>query len=159
MNNVFEINRTMEELLDKDIDPELLADTLESLKLTRDEKLDGAAGLSEKLGSEVNWAKKKIKQLQEFVKSASNKQKSLNDFITAAIDDAGVKEIKTKHYILKPRNYRASTVVEDTMQLPVDYVTRETVIKPNKKKIYEDLKAGKKISGAYLKPNRKTVIK
>ncbi|WP_297816715.1 siphovirus Gp157 family protein [uncultured Lactobacillus sp.] len=157
--NVFEINDAIDELLDKDLDPDVLVDTIESLKLTRDEKLDGAAGLSEKLSSEVDWADKKIKQLQAFKKSATNKQKSLNNYITAAIDDAGLKEIKTKHYILKPRNYRASTVVEDTMQLPVDYVTRETVIKPNKKKIYEDLKAGKKINGAYLKPNRKTVIK
>lgn len=157
--NVFEINDAIDELLDKDLDPEVLVDTIESLKLTRDEKLDGAAGLSEKLGSEVDWAKKKIKQLEKFVKSASNKQKSLNDFITAAIDDAGVKEIKTKHYILKPKNSRASVVVEDKMQLPIDYVTRETVINPNKNKIYKDLKAGKKINGAYLKPNRKTVIK
>lgn len=157
--NVFEINSAIAKLENKDIDPELLADTIESLNLTREEKLDGAAGLSEKLGSEADWARNKIKQLQEFVKVSNNKQKRLNQFITDAIDDAGLKEVKTAHYLLKPRNYKASTIIEDTMELPVDYVTRETVIKANKKKIYEDLAAGKEVHGAHLKPNRKTVIK
>lgn len=157
--NVFEINDAITELENKDLDPEVLVDTIESLKLTREEKLDGAAGLSEKLSSEEAWARNKVKQLQEFIKSAGNKRKRLNQFITEAIDDAGLKEVKTKHYILKPRNYRAQTIVEDTMKLPVDYVVRETVIKPDKKKIYEDLKAGKEVSGAHLKENRGTIIK
>ena len=44
-------------------------------------------------------------------------------------------------------------------KLPIDYVVEEKTIKADKKKLYEDLKAGKEITGAHLKANRKTLIK
>lgn len=43
--SAFQINAKIEELQDKDLDPQVLVDTIESLELTRNEKLDGAAGL------------------------------------------------------------------------------------------------------------------
>ena len=157
--NVFEINQAISELEQKDLDPDVLVDTIDSLKLTRDQKLDGAAGLSEKYDSQIEWAKKKMAELREFVKIQTNKKNRLNQFLTDAIDNAGEKEIQTEHHILKPRNYRDSVIIEETRKLPVDYVIREEVIKPDKKKLYEDLKAGKEITGAHLKANRKTLIK
>lgn len=112
--NVFEINNAIAEIENKDLDPEVLVDTIKSLELTRDQKLDGAAGL---------------------------------------------KEIRTEHHILKPRNYRDSVIVEEIRKLPIDYVVEEKTIKTDKKKLYEDLKAGKEITGAHLKANRRTLIK
>lgn len=157
--NVFEINNAIAEIENKDLDPEVLVDTIQSLELTRDQKLDGAAGLSDKYDSEILWANNRIKELREFIKVSKNKKDRLNQYITDAIDDAGLKEIKTEHHILKPRNYRDSVIVEETGKLPIDYVVREEVIKPDKKKLYKDLKAGKEITGAHLKANRKTLIK
>lgn len=40
--SAFQINAKIEELQDKDLDPQVLVDTIESLELTRNEKLDGA---------------------------------------------------------------------------------------------------------------------
>lgn len=71
--NVFEINQAISELEQKDLDPDVLVDTIDSLKLTRDQKLDGAAGLSEKYDSQIEWAKKKMAELREFVKIQTNK--------------------------------------------------------------------------------------
>lgn len=51
--NVFEINNAIAEIENKDLDPEVLVDTIQSLELTRDQKLDGAAGLSDKYDSEI----------------------------------------------------------------------------------------------------------
>ena len=157
--NVFEINNAIAEIENKDLDPEVLVDTIESLKLTRDQKLDGAAGLSDKYDSEIQWANDRIKELREFIKVSKNKKDRLNQYITDAIDDACLKEIKTEHHILKPRNYRDSVIVEEIRKLPIDYVVEEKTIKADKKKLYEDLKAGKEITGAHLKANRKTLIK
>lgn len=156
--NVFEINQAIRVIQEKDLDPEVLADTLDSLQITRDEKLDGVAGWIESNNAKIDWLELKLKQLREVKTRLTNQNKRLNSFLTDAIDDAGLKSIKTEHHILKPRNYRASTVVEDVKQLPIDYVVREEVLKADKKKIYEDLAKGKEVSGAYLKPNRKTVI-
>jgi hypothetical protein len=157
--NVFDINNAIEELEQKDLDPEVLVDTIESLKLTRDQKLDGAAGLSDKYNSQIKWAKERMTELREFIKVLTNKKNRLNQFITDAMDDAGLKELQTEHHILKPRNYRDSVIVEEVKKLPIDYVVEEKTIKADKKKLYEDLKAGKEITGAHLKANRKTLIK
>ena len=157
--NVFEINNAIAEIENKDLDPEILVDTIKSLELTRDQKLDGAAGLSDKYDSEIQWATDRIKELREFIKVSKNKKDRLNKYITDAIDDTGLKEIRTEHHILKPRNYRDSVIVEEIRKLPIDYVVEEKTIKADKKKLYEDLKAGKEITGAHLKANRKTLIK
>lgn len=157
--NVFEINNAIEELEQKDLDPEVLVDTIESLKLTRDQKLDGAAGLSDKYDSQIKWAKERMTELREFLKVLTNKKNRLNQFITDAMDDAGLKELQTEHHILKPRNYRDSVIVEEVKKLPIDYVVEEKTIKADKKKLYEDLKAGKEITGAHLKAHRGTTIK
>lgn len=82
--SAFQINAKIEELQNKNLDPQVLVDTLESLELTRNEKL---------------------------------------------------------------------------ADLPKEYITYIEDVKANKKKLYEDLKAGTEINGAHLKANRGTTIK
>lgn len=157
--NVFELNATIKAVQEKDLDPETLKDTLESLELPRNEKLDNVATWIENNQMKLDWLKDKKRQLSDVEASIKKQTDRLQEFLTAAIDDSGQKEIRTENHILKPRNYKDSVVVEETKKLPIDYVIRTEAIRPDKKKIYEDLKAGKSISGAHLKPNRKTVIK
>lgn len=157
--NVFELNTAIKQVQEKNLDPETLADTLESLELPRNEKLDNVASWIEENNMKLNWLKEKIKQLSEVEASIKKQTENLQEFLTQAIDDSGQKEIQTENHILKPRNYKDSVIVEETKKLPIDYIVCSEVVKPNKKLIYEDLKAGKSISGARLKPNRKTVIK
>ncbi|WP_304204427.1 siphovirus Gp157 family protein, partial [Lactobacillus intestinalis] len=135
-----------------------LADTLESLELPRNEKLDNVASWIEENKMKIEWLKGKRKQLSDVETQLKKQTDRLQDFLTQAIDDSGKKEIQTENHLLKPRNYRDSVIVEATKDLPIDYVIRKEVIQPDKKLLYKDLKAGKEISGAHLKSNRKTVI-
>lgn len=157
--NVFELNATIKAVQEKDLDSETLKDTLESLELPRNEKLDNVATWIEQNQMNANYYSEKAKKYEAEAKKYKNKNNYLMEFLTQAIDDSSQKEIRTKNHILKPRNYKDSVIVEETKKLPIDYVIRTEAIRPDKKKIYEDLKAGKSISGAHLKPNRKTVIK
>lgn len=157
--NVFELNTAIKTIQQRDIDPETLADTLESLELPRNEKLDNVASWIEQNQMKLNWLKDKKHQLSDVEASIKKQTDNLQEFLTKAIDDSGQKEIQTEHHILKPRNYKDSVVVEATKDLPIDYVIRKEVIQPDKKLLYKDLKAGKEISGAHLKANRKTLIK
>lgn len=156
--NVFELNTAIKQVQEMDIDPEILADTLESLELPRNEKLDNVASWIEENKMKIEWLKGKRKQLSDLETKYKKQTERLQEFLTMAIDDSGQKEVKTKNHILKPRNYRDSVIVEATKDLPIDYVIRKEVIQPDKKLLYKDLKAGKEISGAHLKSNRKTVI-
>ncbi|GAA0041624.1 hypothetical protein LATKL145_00340 [Lactobacillus amylovorus subsp. animalium] len=157
--NVFELNNAIKRVQEKDLDPETLADTLESLELPRNEKLDNVATWIEENSMKLQWLKEKKRQLSDVETSIKKQTENLQEFLTKAIDDSGQKEIQTKNHILKPRNYKDSVIVESTKDLPIDYIVCSEVVKPNKKLIYEDLKKGKSISGAHLKSNRKTVIK
>ena len=157
--NVFELNTAIKQVQEKDLDPETLADTLESLELPRNEKLDNVATWIEENNMKLQWLKEKKRQLSDVETSIKNQNERLQEFLTHAIDDSGQKEIQTENHILKPRNYKDSVIVEATEKLPIDYIVCSEVVKPNKKLIYEDLKKGKSIRGAHLKPNRKTVIK
>lgn len=157
--NVFELNTAIKQVQEKDIDPEALADTLESLELPRNEKLDNVATWIEENQMKLNWLKDKKRQLSDVEASIKKQTENLQEFLTKAIDDSGQKEIQTENHLLKPRNYKDAVIVEATKDLPVDYIVCSEVVKPNKKLIYEDLKKGKSIAGANLKQNRKTVIK
>lgn len=157
--NVFELNTAIKAVQEKDLDPETLADTLESLELPRNEKLDNVATWIENNQMKLQWLKEKKRQLSDVETSVKNQTERLQEFLTQAIDDSGQKEIQTENHILKPRNYKDAVVVEETRKLPIDYIVCSEVVKPNKKLLYEDLKKGKSIKGAYLKKNRKTTIK
>ena len=157
--NVFELNNAIKTVKEKDLDPETLKDTLESLELPRNEKLDNVATWIEENNMKLQWLKEKKRQLSDVETSIKKQTKNLQEFLTKAIDDSGQKEIQTENHILKPRNYKDSVIVEATEKLPIDYIVCSEVVKPNKKLIYEDLKKGKSIRGAHLKSNRKTVIK
>ena len=156
--NVFELNTAIKQVQEMDIDSETLADTLESLELPRNEKLDNVASWIEENKMKIEWLKGKRKQLSDVETQLKKQTDRLQDFLTQAIDDSGKKETQTENHLLKPRNYRDSVIVEATKDLPIDYVIRKEVIQPDKKLLYKDLKAGKEISGAHLKSNRKTVI-
>lgn len=156
--NVFELNTAIKQVQEMDIDSETLADALESLELPRNEKLDNVASWIEENKMKIEWLKGKRKQLSDVETQLKKQTDRLQDFLTQAIDDSGKKEIQTENHLLKPRNYRDSVIVEATKDLPIDYVIRKEVIQPDKKLLYKDLKAGKEISGAHLKSNRKTVI-
>lgn len=162
--NLFEINETIKAVMakyndpDSQMDEDVFKDTLDSLEATRNDKLDGLAGWYDSNNSKINFIEDKIRALQEEKKRLTNQNKGIMDYMTSTIDEAGIKSVQTAHHLLRPRNYRDSVKVDPTVQLPKDYIKTEEIEKVNKKLLYQDLKAGIKIPGAELVPNRKTTI-
>lgn len=162
--NLFEINETIKAVMakyndpDSQMDEDALKDTLDSLEATRNDKLDGLAGWYDSNNSKINFIEDKIRALQEEKKRLTNQNKGIMDYMTFTIDEAGIKSVQTAHHLLRPRNYRDSVKVDPTVQLPKDYIKTEEIEKVNKKLLYQDLRAGIKIPGAELVPNRKTTI-
>ena len=158
--NLFEMNSKYRELEENDeLDATALKDTLDAIADAREVKLDNIASWIEKNKSQIDWVTKRVKDLQAKKTALTNLNKSLQEYMTSALDDAGLKELQTENYILKPRNYRASTVVEDLDTLPVDFKNTKTEVIADKTKIYKALSAGEDVPGAHLKPNRGTTIK
>ena len=158
--NLFEINeqyRVVEEMTD--LDPKTLQDTLDAIVDAREVKLDNLAYLVEKSKMQADFLKDKIKELQEAKKILENKQKSLKEYMTSALDEAGIKELQTSNHILKTRNYKKSVIVDRLEDLPDEYKKTETVVKADSNALYRALMNGDEIIGAHLKDNRGTVIR
>lgn len=158
--NLFELNQTYRDLEEReDLDPEVLADTLDSINDAREIKLDNIATWIDKNKATVEWATEKIKELQEAKKYMINQNSKLQEYMTQVLDDAGIKQLLTKNHILRTRNYKAKIVVDNLDKLPDEFKKISTETKADKVQIFKTLSAGQEVPGAHLKPNRGTVIK
>lgn len=158
--NLFELNQAYKDLETRDdLDTEVLADTLEAIADEREVKLDNVASWIEKNKMQIDWLTEKVKDLQAKKASLTNLNKSLQGYMTQSLDDAGIKELQTENHILKPRNYKASVVVDSLDDLPESFKQIKTEVTADKKELYKVLKNGQEVPGVHLKPNRGTVIK
>lgn len=159
--NLFELNDSFRALQDRDdLDPTVLADSLDAIQDTREVKWDNIATWIDQNDATEKWIAKRIKELQDKKKYLKNQSKNLMTYLTDSIDDAGYKEVRTANHILKPRSYQASVVISNPDKLPMTFVHTETktISRPDKKALYAALKAGQEVPAAKLVPNRKTVI-
>lgn len=158
MSNLFELNDAYRQLVDSDLEGQALTDTLDAIQDEREVKLDYIATMIDELKSDVEWVKERRVELLDKQRATERKAKSLMDYLTAALDDAGIKKVRTKNHMLQPRNNRASVVVKSLDDLPAEYIKQKNTISADKTALYKALKAGVEVPGATLKPSRSTRI-
>ena len=146
----------------EDLDPTVLADTLDSIEDTWSDKANNIARWIESLDSDVDWLAKKKRSISDELSYRKNLRANLMTYLTSAIDDRGLKEVHTDDYILRPRNYKQRTVIDDESKIPGEYrnyAKYQGMYDVKKNDVYKALKDGKDVPGAHLEPNRSTVIK
>lgn len=163
MSNLFQLNDQFKELSQRDdLDPTILADTLDAIEDTWTDKVNNIANWIESLDADVDWLTKKKRSISDELTYRKNLRNNLMVYLTSAIDDRGLKEVRTDNFILRPRSYRQKTVIEDENKIPTEYRNYEKyqgMFDVDKSAIYKALKDGKQVPGAHLKPNRKVMIK
>lgn len=163
MSNLFQLNDQFRELSQRDdLDPTILADTLDAIEDTWTDKVNNIANWIESLDADVDWLTKKKRSISDELTYRKNLRNNLMVYLTSAIDDRGLKEVRTDNFILRPRSYRQKTVIEDENKIPTEYRNYEKyqgMFDVDKSAIYKALKDGKQVPGAHLKPNRKVMIK
>lgn len=160
MANLFTLNDQYKQLSARDdLDPQVLVDTLDAINDDRKTKLDNLATWSDQLKSEIDFIDEKQKTWRDEKIYRQNKLKWIKQYMTEAMDDAGIKKLQTDNHMLSTRNFKATTIIDNVDELPKSFKITETTIKPDKKSIYQALKDGKTVKGAHLKANRSTVIK
>lgn len=158
--NLFQLSDGYREIVNRDdLDPQAMSDTLEAIQDARDVKLDNIASMIEELNTEAARLKDKAKSFAEEATYRTNKAKWLKQYLTNYLDAEGIKKIDLENHILSTRNFRASTVVDSIDDLPDKYTKFKIETVADKSALYEALKAGEKVPGAHLAPNRGTVIK
>ena len=161
--NLFKLGQQYQELADReDLDPTVLADTLDSIEDTWNSKANNIARWIESLDADVEWLMKKKRSISDELSYRKNLRANLMTYLTSAIDDRGLKEVHTDDYILRPRNYKQRTVIDDEDKIPGEYrnyAKYQEMYDIKKNDVYKALKDGKNVPGAHLEPNRSTVIK
>lgn len=158
--SLYHLTQAYREVRDNDdLDPQVAADTLDSIKEPLKDKLDSVAWIIDQLQSDSKKLKDKAKSFNEIAKQKQHRADWLKQYMTDSLDAADIKKMQTENHVISVRNFKASTIIDDESELPVDYVIEKTEYRPDKAKIYQDLKAGKEVLGAHLQPNRKAVIR
>ena len=138
-----------------------LGDTLESVELEIADKLEGYAMVIKNIQSDIDGLKAEEKRLSERRRSLENSVKRMKEAMSSTLelvedDDKGKKRVKTdkfSFYFIE----RASAVVKDVNELPINFI--KTEIKADSKALTEYLKSGNEVKGATLKVNKSLSIR
>ncbi|MFD2869918.1 siphovirus Gp157 family protein [Kurthia populi] len=138
-----------------------LGDTLESVELEIADKLEGYAMVIKNIQSDIDGLKAEEKRLSERRRSLENSVKRMKEAMSSTLelvedDDKGKKRVKTdkfSFYFIE----RASAIVEDVNELPINFI--KTEIKADSKALTEYLKLGNEVKGATLKVNKSLSIR
>ena len=162
MKTIYEITgdyfRLMEMAEEEDLDPQALADTLESLDGEFEDKADGYAKILGQLAADAEVLKKEEKRLSDRRKVLENNTKRMKETLQKAMEAIERPKFKTKLFSFGIQKNPPSVVVDDVEAVGVDYWEYpEPVI--NKKKMLEDLKAGVEVSGAHIEQGQSLRIR
>lgn len=161
--NLFELSNAYKRLADRDdLDPQVIADTLDALDDDRKTKLDNIASMIDQLKAESEVLSDKAKSFREEATYRKNKAKWLQQYLTDYLDSEGIKKIDTENHVLRTQNNPAYAEIWDIDQIPAEYrnyAKYEGLYDVMKKEVLADLKKGEEVPGARLKQTRRTVIK
>ena len=161
---LYEIDRALEEALEKAFDPETgeilnedaFAD-LEGLEAARVDKLEACAIMVKQYAADAEAIKAEIKALTQRARVASNKADSLKTYMERSI--APGEALKTPRVAIGWRRSEGVTFDEsfDVRALPEELT--KTTVEPNKTAIKAALKQGETVPGAFLETRQNLQIR
>lgn len=161
MSNLFDLTSDFLDVLnklDEGYTVEELQDTLDSIQVDMDTKIDNTVGLIKSVDGDIEIVDKEIKRLQEVKKQKENTTKNLKNYLQTSLDLQNKDNYRTsKNYIYKRKNGASKDVVDES-KIPKEYWVSQAP-KLNSKMLTDDLKAGKEIPGAQLKQTVSLVVK
>lgn len=148
------------EIYNMDIDEETKLDTIEALGLDEEieTKVENYAKVIRNLEAENTAYKTEEERLKKKRDANTKKIEWLKDHAQEAMEITGKTKIKGELFTISVQNSKPSVVVNEAI-LPEKYWAITVSQKPDKKGLYDLLKAGEAIEGATLQENRSLRIK
>lgn len=150
MANLYELTQSFLQVQNMiENDSEGLEDTLESIDLAINEKLENIAKVIKNLEGEINSFKAEEKRLSERRKTIENNIKRLKQYAEDSLKLTGERKIKAGTFTFNIQKNPPSVKVLNDKSIPLDYFN---VVEPalDKKRLLKDLKNGESIEGAEL---------
>ncbi len=161
MSNLYQLTGQMKELEKlADVDPEIgiaVKDTMEALEGEFNEKAQALATVVLNVDGNIDMIDAEIKRLQEKKKQIQTRKKSMHDYLRENMEAASIKKISCPLFTITLAMGRESVVIDEESEIPDDYVSVETIIKPDKKKIAADIKEGSEVPGAHVEHGQSSI--
>lgn len=158
MSKLYEIANDYAKLLDEDLEPELIADTLEGMEGELKDKIEQLLAICKNETGYAERLKEEAKSFNERAAAILNRVERIQEYISLALSTAGLKKIRAGVHQVTIRSPTESVEIVDSSALPAKFVEYETTIKPDKLAIKHELKAGHQIPGAQLKIGKPSLL-
>lgn len=158
MTSLYEIANDFAKLTDSDMDPEMIADTLEAIEWELEGKIENCLAV---IKNEIAYAeslKAESKKLAERAKSSELRADRIKEYIASSLETAGKKSLKAGVHQVTVRAPSKSVEITDSSALPSEFVEYETNIKPDKLAIKKQLEAGIEVPGAQIKTGKPSLL-
>ena len=133
---------------DPEIDPEMLADTIEGLEGMFEEKAVKVVHVVANNDSDIAQIDAEIKRLQERKKVMVNAKERLKEYLRFNMEATGITKITSPLFNITLAKGRESVQIDDESLLPEDY--KRVTVAPDKTLINKAIKDGYEVPGASL---------
>ena len=157
MSALYEISGEYAKLLSEDIDPEMIADTLEGIE---GEFTDKVGHMLAMIKNDIAYSlalKEEAKKLNERASVINNRTDRIKAYIAESMETINKKTITSGVHQVTARKKSVSVDITDLTTLPPSVCEYETMIKADKKEIKKLLTAGEKVTGAVLKYGKPSI--
>ncbi|MGK6325729.1 siphovirus Gp157 family protein [Erwinia sp. DT-104] len=158
MTKLYEVANDYARLMDSDMEPEMIADTLEGIEGELADKISQLLAICKNLSADSEALKKESASLAARAKTADNQIASIKEYIAKSLELAGKKKVTAGLHQVSVRAPSKSVDITDAGALPAELVEYETTIKPDKLAIKHLLDAGKDVPGAQIKIGKPSLI-
>lgn len=129
------------------MEPEAIADTLESLEGEFEEKAKAIVAVRSGMEADVAAIDSEIARLTAMKKAVQNREASLRNYLKTNMQAAGITNIKCPLFSITLAQGREVLKIDDESAIPDDYMKVTTTIAPDKKRILDEIKGGKSVAG------------
>jgi len=148
----------MEELEKNPEQLEMWLDTVDSLNMALDVKVDGYCKMMAML-NDTDGIKAESKRLADRARAQENAAKALKDRLQGAMELLGRDKFKTDLFTVSLQANPGKVEIHDIDLIPAEYKRTTVLVEPDKKAIGDALKAGRGIAGAELVQGRSLRIR
>lgn len=155
---LYEIANDYAELANSDMEPEMVADTLEGIQGTFEDKAEQIMAIIKNEQALEDKLKQEAKNLTDRAKSSANRVNNLKAYLASSLETMELKSVTAGVHKLSTRKGSQSVQIDDVDSLPVEFVEYVTTTKPDKNLIKEKLKLGEKVEGATMVTGKPTLM-
>ncbi len=158
MTKLYEVANEYARLLDSDMAPEDIADTVEGMEGELTDKIAQLLAICKNEQVYAEALKEESKALAERARATEAKVVSIKAYIATSLKTIGKKSIRAGIHQVTVRVPSKSVEITDAGLLPPEYVEYETTIKPDAMAIKHQLEAGIEIPGAKIKIGKPSLL-